>query len=40
MSAGTTLFEDKLNINLAATFDPYDINENGIRINKFHSGWF
>jgi len=37
MSAGTTLLEDKLNINIAATFDPYDINENGIRINKFHS---
>ena len=40
MSAGTTLLEDKLNINLAATFDPYDINENGIRINKFNGNGF
>ena len=40
MSAGTTLFDDKLNINLGATFDPYDINENGIRINKFNRNGF
>ena len=28
------LFENKLNVNIGATFDPYSINSNGIRINK------
>ena len=36
MTTGTSLFDDKLNINVGATFDPYAINEQGIRINKFH----
>ena len=36
MSTGTTLFDDKLNINVGATFDPYAINENGSRVNKFN----
>ena len=36
MTAGTTIFENKLNINIGATFDPYSINSNGIRINKFN----
>jgi len=36
MTTGTTLFDNKLNINLGATFDPYAINENGSRINKFN----
>jgi len=40
MSAGTTLLQDKLNVNLAATFDPYDIDENGTRINKFYKNGF
>ena len=40
MTTGTNLFEDKLNINIGATFDPYALNEEGIRINKFHSGGF
>ncbi len=40
MTTGTTLFEDKLNINVGATFDPYALSEEGIRINKFHGGGF
>ena len=36
MTTGTTLFDDKLNINVGATFDPYTINENGSRVNKFN----
>ncbi len=40
MTSGMTLFEDKLNINVGATFDPYAINDQGKRINKFHSGGF
>ena len=40
MTSGMTLFEDKLNINVGATFDPYAINDKGRRINKFHDGGF
>ncbi len=36
MTAGTTIFENKLNVNIGATFDPYSINSNGIRMNKFN----
>ena len=36
MTAGTTIFENKLNVNIGATFDPYSISSNGIRINKFN----
>jgi hypothetical protein len=36
MTTGTNLFKNKLNLNLAATFDPYSINENGLRINKLN----
>jgi lipopolysaccharide assembly outer membrane protein LptD (OstA) len=36
MTAGTTIFENKLNVNIGATFDPYSINSNGIRINKLN----
>ena len=36
MTTGTSLFDDKLNINVGATFDPYAINENGSRVNKFN----
>lgn len=35
MNARTTLFNKKLNINASATLDPYEINENGRRINQF-----
>ena len=36
MSTGTNLFNNKLNINLSATFDAYALNDNGIRINKLN----
>jgi len=36
MNAGTQLLKNKLNINVNATFDPYAINANGSRINKFN----
>ena len=36
MTTGTNLFKNKLNLNLAATFDPYSVNENGLRINKLN----
>lgn len=32
---GTQLFENKLNVNFGATFDPYAIDENGVRINEY-----
>ena len=40
MSSGMTFLDDKLNINFGATFDPYTIDDNGVRINKFYSGLF
>ena len=36
MTGGTNLFNNKLNINLGATFDPYQINQSGTRINKLN----
>jgi len=36
MTAGTRFFKDKLSLNFGATFDPYQVNSNGIRINKFN----
>ncbi len=36
MTAGTQLFKNKLNVNLNASMDPYAINANGRRINKFN----
>jgi lipopolysaccharide assembly outer membrane protein LptD (OstA) len=36
MNAGTTILNNKLNLNIGATFDPYSINENGTRINKLN----
>ena len=36
MNAGTTIFNNKLNLNIGATFDPYIINANGNRINKLN----
>jgi lipopolysaccharide assembly outer membrane protein LptD (OstA) len=32
---GTTLFDSKLGLNFGARFDPYDLDENNIRINEF-----
>ncbi len=36
MTTGTQLFENKLNINVNATLDPYAINANGTKINTFN----
>ncbi len=36
MTAGSTIFDNKLNINIGATFDPYSINDNGVRIDKLN----
>ncbi|MEC7478564.1 MAG: putative LPS assembly protein LptD, partial [Bacteroidota bacterium] len=36
MNAGTTIFNNKLNLNIGATLDPYSINKNGNRINKLN----
>ena len=36
MNAGTTILNNKLNLNIGATFDPYSINANGNRINKLN----
>ncbi|CAM1364729.1 conserved exported hypothetical protein [Tenacibaculum sediminilitoris] len=36
-NAGTRLFKDKLALNMNATFDPYQVNSDGQRINKFNS---
>lgn len=36
VSGGTVLFKDKLNINFAATLDPYAINNAGRRIDRFN----
>lgn len=39
-SAGTRLLKDKLAVNLNATLDPYQVNEGGLRINKYVKGLF
>lgn len=36
VSAGTNLLKDKMNINFAATLDPYAINNNGNRIDIYN----
>ena len=36
MTTGTQLLKNKLNINVRATMDPYALNANGTRINKFN----
>jgi len=36
MTGGTQLFKNKMNINFGATFDPYAIDDNGVKINKFN----
>ncbi|WP_329804800.1 putative LPS assembly protein LptD [Flavobacterium facile] len=32
---GTTLFDNKLGVNFGAQFDPYDLDENNVRIDEF-----
>lgn len=39
-TAGTRLLKDRLALNLNATLDPYQVNENGVRVNKFTKGLF
>lgn len=36
MNAGTKLFNDKLNVNIRATLDPYALDINGNKIDKFN----
>jgi lipopolysaccharide assembly outer membrane protein LptD (OstA) len=36
MSSGMSLFKSKMSINFGGTFDPYTLNENNIKINKYH----
>lgn len=40
VTGGTRFFKDKLSINMGATLDPYQIDGNGTRINKFNSNVF
>ena len=35
MTGGTQLLKNKMNVNFGATFDPYALDENNIRINQF-----
>ena len=39
-TAGTRLLKDKLALNVNATLDPYQVNDNGVRINEFNSNIF
>ena len=36
VTSGFSFLEGKMGINFGATFDPYTLNENKIRVNKFH----
>ena len=36
MSSGFSLLKGKMSINFGSTFDPYALNENKVRINKFN----
>lgn len=38
LSARTKVFNNKVNINLTGTLDPYAINANAVRINKYNGG--
>ena len=38
VTAGTRFFKDKLTINMNATLDPYQIDNEGVQINKFNTG--
>ncbi|QMU66605.1 MAG: LPS-assembly protein LptD [Flavobacteriaceae bacterium] len=40
VTAGTRLFKDRMAVNLAASLDPYQVNSNGQRIDKFNAGIF
>jgi hypothetical protein len=36
VSTGIDLFDKKMAVNLGATLDPYGLNEDNLRVNKFH----
>ncbi len=38
LSARTKVFNNRVNINLSGTLDPYAINANAVRINKYNGG--
>ncbi|MCC8172922.1 MAG: LPS-assembly protein LptD [Odoribacter sp.] len=38
LAARTSIFDGKMSINASGTLDPYYINENAVRINKYHGG--
>lgn len=41
VTAGTRLFKEKMALNVNATFDPYQVDQNtGLRINKFNKGFY
>ena len=40
VSASTRLFKDKLNLNLSASLDPYQVTDEGIKIDEFNSNIF
>ncbi len=37
VSTGLNIINNRLKINLAGTFDPYGLDENNVRFNKFHA---
>ena len=36
LSTGASLFKNKISLNLAATLDPYSLDENNVRSAKFN----
>ena len=36
VSAGTRIFQDKLNLNFSGSLDPYQVTENGVTIDEFN----
>ncbi len=36
VTTGASIIKEKVSINIGATLDPYSIDENNVRINKFH----
>ncbi len=39
-SAGTQLFKNKMAVNLSGSLDPYQVNQEGVRIDKFNASIF
>ncbi len=39
-STGTQLFKNKMSVNLSGSLDPYQVNSDGIRIDKFNKSLF